>query len=93
MLIQNQGTWVGPGLSLNVLCLGRFGSEDHEEQLGREQQRVSAKTEMHSSDCPNPLGPESGGDDFIAILLLFIDQAFLAQRLLRRPLALCIVFH
>lgn len=59
----------------------------------RGQQSVSAKAKMHSSDCPNPLVPGAGSDAFIAILLLFIDQAFLAQRLPRGPLALCIVFH
>lgn len=48
---------------------------------------------MHSSDCPNPLAQELDSDVLIAILLLFIDQAFVAQRLLRGPLAICIVFH
>lgn len=54
---------------------------------------MSEKAKMHSSGCPNPPVPESGSDAFIAILLPFIDQAFLAQRLLRGPLAFCIVFH
>lgn len=98
MLIQNQGTSAGSGLSLNVLCLRRFLKEGlgdtRSSWTGRRGQgSVSAKTKMLSSDCPNLPVPESGNDAFIAILLLFIDQAFLAHRLLGGSLALCIVFH
>lgn len=105
MLIQKQldadpepGHLSGVGLSLNVLCLRRFLKEGlgdtRSSWTGRRGQgSVSAKTKMLSSDCPNLPVPESGNDAFIAILLLFIDQAFLAHRLLGGSLALCIVFH
>lgn len=40
MLIQNQGTWEGSGLPLNILCPRRFLPEGHEEG----DSRVSLKS-------------------------------------------------
>lgn len=80
------------GFSVHVLFL-RFLPEEFGDTRSRGDRGVSAKAEMHSSACPNPLVPESGSDAFIDICLLFIDEASLAQGLLRGASALCTVFH